>query len=98
VFDRFRNFMRGFAIVGLLVAAGWAGVAQQDDAPAASPRDRVGELIAKRDCWTGRAPENTIPGHAIVTLPGTEPAMVKADVGFGIWLDGDPGTLHAFCP
>ena len=55
-------------------------------------------LIARNDCWTGDAPAGADPTRAVVTLPGGEPRLVRAQVGFGMWLDGDPGTLHAFCP
>ena len=55
-------------------------------------------LVAAHDCWTDDAPAGVVPGHAVVTLPGAHPRVVPADVGFGIRLDGDPGTLHAFCP
>lgn len=59
---------------------------------------RASVLIARHDCWTGAAPEpNLIPGHAVVTLPGSPTAYVDSAVGFHIWLDGKPGTLHAFC-
>ena len=55
-------------------------------------------LVERYDCWTDDAPEpDVIPGHAIVTLPGGQPERVPSEVGFGIWQDGDPGTLHAFC-
>src|SRR5262245_32018193 len=63
-----------------------------------SPAARIQRLEDRHHCWTGAAPEpDVIPGHAVVTLPGHRPQLVDADVGFGIWLDGDPGTLHAFC-
>ena len=58
----------------------------------------VGRLVHRNRCWTGQAHAGVIPTHAVVTLPGAEPALVPADVGFGIWLDGDPGVLHGFCP
>jgi len=58
----------------------------------------VGKLLRRHGCWTGQAPAGVTPTHAVVTLPGAEPALVAAEVGFGIWLDGDPGVVHGFCP
>jgi hypothetical protein len=50
-------------------------------------------------CWSDAAPAGAPdPQHAVVTLPGESPRVVPADVGFGIWLEGKPGTLHGFCP
>lgn len=92
--------------VSLAVAAGGSS-APTDAAPLAPPTRaptpaavlRVDELIADHDCWSGAAPDPTvIPGHAVVTLPGEEPALLPADIGFEIWLEGRPGTVHAFCP
>ncbi len=93
-------------VVSLAVTAG--GLSAPTDpapisplTPAATPAAvlRVDELIAAHDCWSGDAPDPTvIPGKAVVTLPGAEPALLPADVGFEIWLEGRPGTVHAFCP
>ena len=58
----------------------------------------VAGLLRRNHCWTGQAPAGVTPSHAVVTLPDAEPALVGAEVGFGIWLDGDPGVLHGFCP
>ena len=58
----------------------------------------VEDLVADHACWSGAAPAGAVPGHAVVTLPGRRPALVPADLGFAIWLDGRPGVLHAFCP
>jgi len=58
----------------------------------------VQKLLDGHGCWMGQAPDGVAPTHAVVTLPGSEPALVAADVGFGIWLEGDPGVLHGFCP
>jgi hypothetical protein len=55
-------------------------------------------LLRANGCWSGAAPAGTTPTHAVVTLPGHRAALVDADVGFGIWLEGDPGELHGFCP
>lgn len=69
--------------------------------------DRLDRLVERHECWTGAAPADVIPGHAVVTLPGTEPQLVSSDVGFALWLGPDaqpgtnderPGQLHAFCP
>ena len=89
------------AFVSLLVGA--QGLVIQDSTVTPAPvaddgSDRVTRLVDRHDCWTGAGPEGVIPGHAVVTLPGERAALVPAEVGFGIWLDGDPGHLHAFCP
>jgi hypothetical protein len=63
------------------------------------PDDRVERLLRTHDCWTAAAPAGApVPEHAVVTLAGRRAAYVAADVGYGIWLDGDPGILHGFCP
>ena len=67
-----------------------------------SPRptfvDPVASLRAGHDCWSGQAPADAgVPGHAIVTLPGQAPRLVRSKIGFDIWLEGRPGRLHAFC-
>ena len=49
-------------------------------------------------CWNGDAPAGAMPTHALVTLPGKQPALVAADIGYGIWMDGAAGQLHGFCP
>jgi hypothetical protein len=56
------------------------------------------KLFQEKGCWNGEAPPGVVPTHALVTLPGAEPALVAADVGYSIWLEGDPGELHGFCP
>lgn len=55
------------------------------------------ELAEGARCWTGEAPEGVEPRHAVVSLPGKGAEVVPAKVGLAIWLDGAPGTLHAFC-
>lgn len=60
---------------------------------------RVAELLAAHGCWSGRAPAGApAPTRAVVSGPGGGLALVAADVGLGIWLDGDPGVVHEFCP
>jgi hypothetical protein len=59
---------------------------------------RTSRLFRRNGCWNGEAPAGAVPTHALVTLPGKQPALVTADVGYGIWLDGDAGQLHGFCP
>lgn len=60
---------------------------------------RVSGLLTTHGCWSGEAPEGAPePGHAVVTVPGGRPRLVEAAVGFGIWLEGEPGVLHGFCP
>jgi hypothetical protein len=61
-----------------------------------SPAERK---IEKFDCWTGKTDQKTIPGHAIVSLPGDDSVKrVNSQIGFEIWLEGREGTLYAFCP
>lgn len=64
----------------------------------AAAAERLAALMETNGCWTGAAPAGVVPTHAVVTLPGAAPALTDADVGYGIWLDGDPGELHGFCP
>jgi hypothetical protein len=69
------------------------------DPRSAQAADRVARLLALHDCWSASAPADApIPDHAVVTLPDQRPRLVAADVGYGIWLDGDAGVLHGFCP
>lgn len=95
-----RGVGAGF-LLGLVVvvgpAAGSGGPAPgRADPP---PTTRAERLVGRHDCWTGAAPAGApVPSHAVVTRPGRRAQLVDADVGFGIWLDGDPGVLHAFCP
>lgn len=98
--------------VGVVAILGASGLSQPETpspgpsssaphavAQSALARDRIEMLFNRHRCWSGSAPESSpIPSRAIVTLPGQPPKAVPADVGFGIWLDGDPGTLHGFCP
>ena len=58
---------------------------------------RAERIIDRYDCWNGTAPKGDVPAHAVVALPGRIARRVPADVGFGIWHDGDPGVLYAFC-
>ena len=62
-------------------------------------RSRAERLLAEYACWTGEIPAGqSVPTHAVVTLPGQRAELVDADTGFAIWLDGAPGVLHGFCP
>lgn len=95
-----------------LAAASGGDISPDADQPTSDRRtaateQRVTRLVAKHDCWTGEAPEGVIPERAVVSLPRKQPAVVKSDVGFDIWLGPDstpnsgderPGTVHAFCP
>src|SRR6476661_1830785 len=58
---------------------------------------RAERIVAAHHCWSGEAPTGVEPAHAVVTRPGQQPRLVRAEVGYGIWLDHDPGVLHAFC-
>lgn len=61
------------------------------------------ERLLDRKCQPYQ--EDTIPGHAVVTLPGQDATYVESSVGFDLWgpdekygtADDLPGTLHAFC-
>lgn len=60
---------------------------------------QVRRIVRSEGCWTGAAPAGAaLPSRALVTLPGGRPRLVRDTVGYAIWLDGRPGTLHAFCP
>ena len=60
---------------------------------------RVSALVEEHGCWSDAAPVGAPePQHAVVTLPGGKPRLVDASVGYAIWLEGRPGTLHGFCP
>jgi hypothetical protein len=72
--------------------------AQARLAAKAAQAARTVRLFRQHGCWSGEAPAGAVPTHALVTLPGEQPALVAADVGYGIWLDGDAGQLHGFCP
>jgi hypothetical protein len=62
-------------------------------------RSRAERLLAEYACWTDEIPAGqSVPTHAVVTLPGQRAELVDADIGFAIWLDGAPGVLHGFCP
>jgi len=66
--------------------------------PQPTPKpSRAAAIMAEHDCWRSQGPEGVIPGSAVVALPGRDAAWVSADVGFGIYLDGDPGVLYGFC-
>lgn len=61
--------------------------------------DRVTTLVSRHHCWSGESPPGAPDAtRAIVTLPDDRTRVVPADTGFGIWLEGDPGVVHAFCP
>lgn len=84
----------GFAF--LAIAAGSAEDVEVDWQP--MPYETaVTDLIADNGCWTGEGPADVIPGHSVVDV-GNGPELALSDVGFGIWLDGDPGKVYAFCP
>ena len=72
--------------------------AEKRQARKAAAAQRVATLMEAHGCWTGAAPAGVVPTHALVTLPGAEPALADADVGYGIWLEGDPEKPHGFCP
>jgi hypothetical protein len=103
-----RRLGRNTAIVagvlaGAYLALATTGTAAELDTPnlpePAAPAERLERIIDRHDCYTGEAPDpNMIPEFAIVSTAKRGPHLVPSAVGFGIWLDGDPGTLHAFCP
>ena len=57
------------------------------EARQAAKAARADRLFRQNGCWNGEAPAGVVPTHALVTLPGQQPALVAADVGFGN-LDG----------
>lgn len=87
-------------MIGVVMTMGSSTVEAAPQSPSVTDPgpSRVELLIARHECWAGEAPSDVIPGHAIVTLPGGRPRVMLSDVGFGIWLDHNPGTVHAFCP
>lgn len=109
----------GILMFGIIAAAAFVALITPNydmdwDAPVApvdtftmEPVSPAEELIHENDCWTGKAPENVIPGHAVIAPVGKAPKLVPSDRGFAIWLGTDgqpgtgdeaPGTLYAFCP
>ena len=91
------------AVLCVSVASATPTVVEVDPGPTAeAPRapavDPVAALMEAHACWSGGQHDDVIPGHAVVTLPGERPELVPAEVGFRIWLEGDPGRLHGFCP
>ena len=61
--------------------------------------EQVERLLEAHGCWTDAAPAGAPePRHAVVSRPGGRPKLVAADVGYGIWLEGEAGVLHGFCP
>ena len=92
-----RNLAWSSALLGswaLVVAVAPAPAAQQHPVPV----DRVSLLVDRNACWTAVAPAGAEPTRAVVTLPGERPRVVRAATGFRIWLEGEPGVVHAFCP
>jgi hypothetical protein len=92
-------------VAGLTLGGHLAGLAPQTidivgEGRTAAPRSAVVDtLVRDHHCWVGQAPPGTgVPSRAVVTLPGDDPRLAPSRVGFGIWLQGRPGTLHAFCP
>ena len=76
-----------------------AGTAPAPGTRSAQGADRVAALLVEHRCWSGEAPAGAPePMHAVVTAPGARPRLVDASIGYGIWLDGDPGVLHGLCP
>lgn len=93
----------GVALVALVVQGQASGIIDATQPPpqeVVTKQSRSDRLFEKHDCWNGEAPKDVGPfgpGHAVVTLPGHKAQYVSADVGYGIWLEGKPGTLHGFC-
>lgn len=82
----------GFILVVLFIPANLEVRPQE-----APPKTKLQRLFEQHECWTDDGAEHPIPAGALVTKPGGEPRVYPADVGFRIWLEGRPGTLHAFC-
>jgi hypothetical protein len=95
------------AVLGVSAVLGVAAHVHHDPPGAAVAESHrvvdegVGDLVRRDRCWSGDAPADMagrVPGHALVRLPHDDaPRLVDSSVGFGIWLDGDPGHLYAFC-
>ena len=86
------------AVSAILVMTGPTATGEPVQEQSPAQPSQAERLIERHGCWVGDAPADVIPGHAIVSLPGEGARRVASDVGFGIWLDGDPGKLWAFCP
>lgn len=98
------------AAFGASYYASGAGAAEQGDLPQAeAPTVQVDKAAVKAqrllDTKCQPYAEGTIPGHAVVHLPGEKPAYVESGVGFDLWgpdeqfgtADDLPGTLYDFC-
>lgn len=75
--------------------------AQVIDTPYTEAQEsRVDRLFREAHCWTGdQAPKTKDPmgpAHALVTR-NNKTKVVDASIGYAIWLEGAPGTLHGFC-
>lgn len=94
-FKAFGKLTVGLALVasGGMLSAMHAPAAEQ---PPVRP-SRVERLMRKHDCWVDAAPAGVAVSRSVVTLPGERAMVRSARVGFGIWLEGDPGVVHAFC-
>ena len=64
----------------------------------AEESSRAERLLAEYGCWTDETDGRPVPTHAVVSLPGERAALVDADTGYAIWLEGAPGRLYGFCP
>lgn len=99
------TYVQGMRLIGRVLVVGIAylvvmagSVEDVEVTWAPSPGQTAAEfLIATHGCWASGGPDDVIPGHAVADV-GNGPELVTSDVGFGIWLDGDPGQLFAFCP
>lgn len=84
------------AIVGVVLALPLLAAGLEDEAPPRRPDPAI-QLFVDHECWVDDGLTHPMPAGALATLPGEEPRIHAAEVGYGIWLEGDPGQLHAFC-
>lgn len=109
-----RTLLRSLIVPALAAAA--AGSLLGTAALVGDPQDAIDALTGTTEVYIAETaapdfdcrpyPAGSIPGHAVVTLPGEAPAYVSSRVGFAIWLGADgiertgderPGILDKFC-
>lgn len=94
--------MLGYTLVALSPSMNATTVQIMPSHPSddARPRTTGAGPAGRYDCWRNDSerPAGLHPTRALVTPDGSDrPEVVHADVGYRIWLDNEPGTLHAFC-
>lgn len=65
--------------------------------PARQTETYVDVLYREYQCWRNDGLKHPEPQGALATLPKRGVRIYPAKVGYRIWLEDAPGTLHAFC-